>query len=248
MQAKHNAASFEPKPAQSEKEPVSQLKVQKERPIPAEVQTKGKQIERANAKVPSPQQQLPSRQQRKRKAPRKWDKEKSKVLEVNKWKFPSQISEKDVSIREYFIQHLDDACISQSFTLQYPPESWEPRRKTKRRRRERLKKNNEENTDSWKENTDSRKDEFVTSDVFFNPCYLQYDTSCYGVLDQLVCKVRFERESTRAKNFDSHQELQKLPNLPRSFGKHSRVGPMFQARVSRSKNDYFDKLGETFQR
>jgi len=76
----------------------------------------------------------------------------------------------------------------------------------------------------------------------FDTRYLEFDNSPYGFLERLVrpSLIRVDPSSSQSDAI-SERYLQSIPDPPINFIKTSRIGPSYQARVCRHKEDYRDK-------
>lgn len=94
-------------------------------------------------------------------------------------------------------------------------------------------------------NGDDLSNSFV-QDVMYDTRFWTYDDSPYGFLDQLVSRQQIYEDcpSNQQQSYaqSENKNLQQLPDPPITFHrKKSRIGPMYQARVCRHKDDYHDK-------
>jgi hypothetical protein len=166
----------------------------------------------------------------------------SQVLEIASWTFPADAQGRATTrISEYIHSQLvNDNDVS---FLQIRARS-----KTRRRRRlaqpQAIRKNGRAGSSNDNPyNYIPRK--CYVRDISFDARYLQYDESPYGYVDQLVQRPGNIPLPSPVPVSDETL-LQSIPDPPAAPTRSSRVGPGYQARVPRRKEDYSDKRNAAY--
>jgi hypothetical protein len=85
----------------------------------------------------------------------------------------------------------------------------------------------------------------LVRDISYDARYLQYDESPYGYLDQLIPRPGKIALSDPIPEIDT-TFLRSIPDPPRALARSSRVGPGYQARVPKRKDNYHDKRNAAY--